>query len=193
MYRPNINPRALYNEYTAGFTPMEKKLLNATMIGGVAVPTIAGTVDMYSGPENVSNSNEGSRNAGITALVPGLASAGLAYSTMKLSNTEGYADRKVYGDDNGNVTDASRMKAANQYGLKHGAAAGAERMFADRNAAFIGRRNRSAAFGAGLGIIAGGAAASQMMMDEYPPSVANSLSMQDRQELIDLLDANGAL
>ena len=79
MYRPNINPRALYNEYTAGLNAKEKRVLNAALIGGIATPVVAGTVDAYSGPQNVSNSNEQLTNAGITSLVPGLASAGLAY------------------------------------------------------------------------------------------------------------------
>jgi len=208
----NFDARDFYNKHTEALSPGEKKVLNGVLAAGVATPVLAGTIDMFSGPENVSNSYEHLENAGLTALVPGLTSAGMGYAASKMSRPIEYADRTVFGVQNtpfeSNVDQEGRGSANDyrtyasaaerkpvgmgQYAQKYGLYEGAKRLKADHAYAVNRRRNLSGAFGAGIGAIAGGSAASQMMMDEYP-SVADSLSMQDRQELVDLLGSNGAL
>lgn len=208
----NFNARDFYNKHTEALTPVEKKVLNGVLAAGVATPALAGTIDMYSGPENISNSYEHLENAGLTALVPGLTSAGMGYATSKMSRPIEYADRTVFGvqdtpfesniDKDGHASAADHRTYASaaerkprgmgQYVQEYGLYEGAKRLKADHAYAVNRRRNGSAAFGAAIGAIAGGSAAANLMMDEYP-SVADSLSMQDRQEIMDLLGSNGAL
>lgn len=197
MRRPDFsdnNIRRMYSEYTQMLSPTEKKILNSALAAGVAYPTLAGTVDMFSGPENITNSNEYLSNGTLTALVPGAAAAGLGYSTMKLANPEGYARSQVYGDPslNGAITPDSERAAVSKYASKYGASAGSSRLNSDIKKHAVRRRNSSAAFGAALGAVAGGAAAANQMMDTHPP-ISQNISQQELQELLTLLEANGAV
>ena len=81
---------------------------------------------------------------------------------MKLANPAGYADRKVYGDGNGKVYRCQSFTSNGQLWTEAWCGRWVQKRCLQKgNAAFNGRRNRSAAFGAGLGVVAGGIAASQ--------------------------------
>lgn len=186
MQRPDFsryNPVNLYKEYTQELDPSLKRLTNFGIATAIGTPVVASVVDSYSGPTNVSNSNEHLTNMGLTAMVPAFGIGAGYLATRGIQDPQKYADGRVppgmnaayqavYGDD---VGTREYHKHRGQYvaqGLK--------------------KRNTRAAFGTTLAGLGAGMAASTQMMDKYP-TVADSLSMQDRQELIDLLGANGAL
>ena len=179
----NLDPRRLYNEYTSNLDPQLKPFVNFGLGTALATPIVAGVVDANSGPTHAYNSNENLTNMGLTAMVPATAIGAGYLATRGIQDPQKYADGRVphgmneayqaiYGEDVGNREYQAHRGEYVSQGLK--------------------KRNTRAAFGATLIGLGTGIGVAGQMMDEYP-TVANSLSMQDKQEIQALLGANGAL
>lgn len=187
MRRPNfedLNPVSLYKNYTSNIDPQTKMLVDVGLISAGSMPVVAGIVDANSGPTNAYNSNENMTNMGLTALVPAAAIGGGYAAQLGIQDPQKYADGRVppgmetayqaiYGEDVGTREYHNHRNTHVGDGLK--------------------KRNTRAGVGAALAGIGAATAASGAMMDQYPQSLTESLSMKDRQEIDALLRANGAI
>ena len=183
-------------ERSAGVNPRMQKAALASVIGASGIAAGGALVDQFVGEDNALNSGEFFLNAPIAAMPVVGAGLGAVAGT-----------RMVGPEQRERVKNAevAQAKEGLQKYARDNSYDAAQQRFADQKNAAINKgihlRNQRAYGGAALGAVLGAAGSLALMRDgsaqPMPPSaqesIAASISMKDRNEMIALLDAHGAL